>query len=101
MDDTSVPPPSSEPRPDSERSATPSPPRASTFTAINTDNAGEPRRLRHVSRGVMQQQVDDGIRGEDGGPERGFQGQPHGTDFRDPPVQGKWPSPLSLDLDLS
>lgn len=97
MDDHTEPAQAHDSRADSVHSAAPSPSRASAFTAINVDNKGEPRRLRHVSRRTMQQQVDDGTVGEDNGPDRGFEALPHGTDFRDPPRPGKLPPPSRLD----
>ncbi|CZT18240.1 uncharacterized protein RCC_04085 [Ramularia collo-cygni] len=72
---------SSSPRADPEHSISPPLPRAARFTPVNVDDRGEPRRLRHVTRAAMQQHSRDGTIGEDDGPEPGFQGRPHGTDF--------------------
>lgn len=92
MADNTVPPLGPEsPRADSAYSAGSSPPHAKAFTAYNLDEHGEPRRLRHVTRRTMQQHLDEGTIGEDAGPEHGFQGRPHGTDFEEESDYGRRP----------
>lgn len=48
------------------------------FTPINSNEEGEPRRLKHVSCDVMRALT---APVEDDGPEPGFGNRPHGTDF--------------------
>lgn len=89
MADSAAKSPGSEPRAEPEIPNTVSPARPADFTAINMDENREPRRLKLVSKQTMQAHTANNTIGEDGGPEPGFQGRPHGTDFWRPVLPGK------------
>lgn len=89
--------PESELRAHSQSAHSPAPP-AAQFTAYNVDAEGQPRRLTHVSPGRMREILETGVSSGDRGPEPGFRGQPHGTDYRDDVLPSNPPS-LKLSHD--